>query len=233
MSENVTPSPTQSTHLWRSASCLQSKVQDQVVLVVGKGPSFSRIGELSISHKLIAALNHSVLELLRQKYPVHFFHFVDAEVWTECSPQLSSYFSSPDAWPDIVVPFYWNEKFNFCPLSLDDRLATDSLLLELAKAGKIFAYSRAYTPMVRGTPQVFLRGFSVTGMVDLLGYLKAREIELIGVDGGKEYAPCFQSRPLQNGQPSFDVQFRYLALSVRRYGVPVIHALSRKPVPAS
>jgi hypothetical protein len=192
-------------------------------LVLGKGPSFARHAGLDLSRYAVMGLNH----VCRER-PVDVTLCNDLEVLKEAGDAVLKQGGT------LILP--WYPHVGFKPQkdrSLDRCLTSDNVddsvrlcLGRLKNAGRLayFRSSRSTRlPHPAGAGRdagktVVVRYFSAVAAFNLLGAAGARQVDTLGVDGGKEYAPVFQDQqPLRNGQPNFDVQFREIKVSVELY----------------
>jgi hypothetical protein len=166
-------------------------------LVVGKGPTFARRGDVDLRRYVTVSLNHVVTE-----QAVDVAHMIDFDVAEACAEAVRD----SSRW--LVMPRHPHIGFRPSLLRLDELIAHNPVLAELERAGRVVVYDLT-TPdePVPGALQV--RYFSSEAAVALAGRLGASSVRTLGVDGGTAYAGSFSALDsttrLANGQPSFSL----------------------------
>lgn len=181
-------------------------------LVVGKGPTFARSGEVDWDKYHVLALNHAMTAC-----PALVGHAIDADVLDHLGDELIKV-------PLVVMPWRPNVDNRVNNLSLDDHMKGRPRLAEMAKGRRVMFYNSDQCPpkLRRRGPLVRVRYFSAVAAINLLAASGVKRIFTIGVDGGSSYAPNFDKTTLlANGRESFDVQFKEILGTVKKYGVEV------------
>lgn len=183
-------------------------------LVVGKGPSYERIGAVNVGEFRVFALNHAIA-LLKAEVA----HLIDLDVVDACGEALLSNAGV------VVMPWVPHVGQRPGDKTLEETLETSPVLAQLDAEGRLLWYnkigSRRVVPVRPGSPPVKVVNFSAEAAYALLGAAGATVIRSVGIDGGASYADPFRSLGtlLQNDQPSFDSQFAGIAESVFAYGI--------------
>lgn len=166
-------------------------------MVLGKGPSFARRGEVDLSSYHLLGLNHVCRE-----QRVELAHAIDLEVVQELGPALL------DRVGALVMPWRPHVQFKPGALTLAQLAVQDPALRRLSEEGRLLWYNCSTAPEARpGSPVVQVCWFSGEAGVRLLGLAGVQRIRSLGIDGGRDYAPEFGDlTPLQNGHRSFDHQ---------------------------
>lgn len=176
-------------------------------LVVGKGPSFSKIAEVPPDYEVLS-LNHSVRELAVMKRPVTLAHAIDLDVIRQLSPEALAhprYF---------VMPFHPHIQFNATPNTLDSLAAVKPILDRLLWYNLVTAKAHDSSPVVQTAY------FSAEAAVHLLALAGVKKIRTIGVDGGDKYAGEFKDlKPFTGGHKSFDIQWEGINRTVKKFGI--------------
>lgn len=183
-------------------------------LVVGKGPTFSRSGEVDWDKYHVVALNHAMTACPKQPLVGH---AIDVEVLDHLGEDLAKV-------PILVMPWRPNVDCKNGKLSLDDHQKGRRTLAGMAQARRVMFYNSDQTrpKLRRRGPLVRVRYFSAVAAINLLAVSGVKEIFTLGVDGGSSYAPNFDKKTLlSNGRPSFDVQFKEIRSTEKSRGVKV------------
>lgn len=169
-------------------------------LILGKGPSFSRIGSIDLTSFYTLGLNETV-----NFVECSLAHFIDIEVAKNIN--LKNKHSL------FIVPFHPHLKNRPTTENLDQHKERLSFLRMLNFEERLFTYNLStYKGHIlhKGTPYIKAKYFSVEAAFRILANAGVRVIYTLGIDGGTSYADCFLERgyiPLTNGRKSFDDQF--------------------------
>jgi hypothetical protein len=184
-------------------------------LVLGKGPSFTRLtDEHRRAHQLFA-LNHVV----RQE-KVTIAHAIDLDVAAACAPTLDSNCRF------LLMPRVPHVDSRPGERLLEQCFAQVPELYELDREGRLVWYDCSTSARrFAGSDVVDVRWFSSEAAFGVLGRLAAgtgnRVVRTLGVDGGRAYSSAFgdlaDSTRLRNGQASFDRQFDRIERLVRAF----------------
>jgi hypothetical protein len=185
-------------------------------LVLGKGPTFERIGELNLEKYRILCLNDTVREVR-----CDLAHAIDLEVALRCADKIDENAKM------LVMPWQPHQSCNVGKDTLPDLVEKHAILEKLWKANRLLCYDHCYAKKRSSSGLVIrVHAFSAEAAIDLLGHGGAREIVMLGVDGGKDYAKSFSDlTPLENRQPSFDKQWKGIAEAADRHGIKLISPL--------
>jgi hypothetical protein len=200
------------------AANVAPRVKTKPWLVVGKGPSFSKIASFDLRKYNSIALNHAVNKI----DGVDYVHVADLDVFDRISDRLTN--SSVT----LVTPYFLhsNNKAN-SDLSTDALVSSKDkphheLFRHLFKQNRLLTYRSSHLGHLCKRRDigrtVYVRYFSSVAVVNLLASSGVKNITLLGIDGGTKYDKQFSDlTALTNGRKSFDVQFREIAISTRRH----------------
>lgn len=174
-------------------------------LILGKGPSFSRIAEVDRSGYYLCSLNHVVREL-----PVDVAHFIDLEAVEASSDGIRK----NARW--LMTPRFPHINFSPSTRPLEELLDQVPVLREFAERGRLVYYPHVphrsglesrYSP--RESPLIPVHYFSAEAAVRILAAAGVRVVRTLGIDGGGLYNSRFHDLKtcLANGHSSFDRQF--------------------------
>ena len=184
-----------------------SKIFSKPWLVVGKGPTFDRVGEVNLNDYHVVGLNH-----VMYKIPCLLGHAIDLDVYyPEKDKFLCRY---------LVTP--WEPHIDCVP-------GGQSIFSMLHKGGVVinvhtlwYNSSRSKPLMIKSGPVVRVKGFSAVAAVNLLANAGVKEVFTLGVDGGTKYSSQFDtSTLLANGRSSFDCQKAEFKLAGKEFGTKV------------
>lgn len=181
-------------------------------LMLGKGPTFERRGQIDLGEFNLLALNHVVNEL-----PVDVAHIIDIDVVADCADHLQV---NAD-W--LVMPRYPHVQSALGDRALEDYFGELPVLRELAERGRLVWYNLAHTPSTGASPVIGARYFSSEAALNILGQMGVKTVRSLGVDGGRSYAPSFEHLEgvtlLANNAPAFDRQFELLEVIADEHGL--------------
>lgn len=176
-------------------------------LVIGKGPTFSLLQGVDTAGYNTFGLNHVVREV-----KLNVAHAIDLEVIEACAEDL--YRNAGH----VVMPWYPHVKHRAGRHSLAKLADGIEILARLKREGRLLWYNREGWSSHEGARAVRIDGFSAEVPYALLGMAGVKKIRSIGVDGGNNYAKCFDSADLlANRRESFKKQFDGIARSVMTY----------------
>jgi len=183
-------------------------------LILGKGPSFSRLNQHDIGRYRLISLNHVVRERR-----VDVAHVIDADVVEACGEKLLENTGV------VVMPWVPHADNHAGDRTLEDLAASQPILSRLGREGRLLWYnlSTARRRVRSGSPVVGVRFFSAEAALNLLATAGARRIRTLGIDGGAAYSARFQDLSdttlLANTRTSFDEQFHEIARTIRTTGI--------------
>lgn len=175
-------------------------------LVLGKGPSFSKLHTFTISDYHGFALNHVVREL-----PARVAHIIDLDVVESVADALLANAQV------VVMPWIPHVRNNPGAQTLEAHAQTNATLRTLASQGRLLWYnaSTAKERARAGSPVVGVRYFSAEAALGLLAQAGVTRIRSLGIDGGTTYSDRFldlsKKTLLANGRDSFQSQFPAIA----------------------
>lgn len=195
-------------------------------LMLGKGPSFNRIGDFDISDYRTLALNHVVAQR-----PVTVAHAIDIEVVEHCRDTL---LANAGVLVMPWVPHCRTERgfiskkafFGVGEYTLEEYCAQNPLLRQLDNEGRLLwynLYSAGLTRHRSGSPVVAATEFSASAALNLLAIAGVSKVRSLGVDGGSSYSSTFRAleskTKLLTGQTSYDSQFKGIAKTIMTTGM--------------
>lgn len=177
---------------------------DKPWLMLGKGPTFSKLNELNLTEYNLLSLNHVVREL-----KVNVAHIIDIDVVESCTNELRYNCD----W--LIMPRRPHVSSRPSEiLTLEDWKNSIPILRELDEAGKLVCYDLMLGQPATDPFEVEVCYFSSEAGLGILAKLGAKTIRSLGVDGGRKYSKTFidlsSETKLANGQPYFDLQFERL-----------------------
>ena len=195
-----------------SLQCHNPKLSTWIIL--GKGPSFSKIKEYDLSHYRILTLNDAVREVTN----VDIAHFIDFYAFERCASIAIKHAKI------VVLPWYPHFNNKAGTTSLAELTANNQTLLLLAKQGRLYWYDLSSSSVRYGTyPVISSIFFSSEAAIDLLAISGVKTIRSLGIDGGHTYGMEFSDLTdiscLSNNQKSFDRQFESFSKIISRTGV--------------
>lgn len=193
-------------------------------LILGKGPSYAKFEQRYLSEYYTCSLNHVVRE-----HPVDLAHAIDIDVVVQCADAIASNARF------LILPYHPHENCVASERSIHDFVKEIPVLQALKDQGRLVWYNLATSKKQVGTsPLIEAKNFSAEAAVDILTTCGVRTIRSLGVDGGNQYATCFDdlraTTLLANTQTSFDSQFRQIAKIIRRKGVLYAPLLKEAPI---
>lgn len=185
-------------------------------LIVGKGPTFSRIAGQKISLPMVL-LNHAgpALAASGAQYDrgKAVANLIDLEILDVCGEELAA------AAHFVLMPWEPNLAFKRCGRTLAQLAERDYPILQtLADEYRLIVYNRTNAKRVHPTaPEIPVVYGSAEAPMGLLGRLGVRQCFLAGLDGGTKYAPEFAGlTPGTNGR-TFDEQRVMVGKIAKRY----------------
>ena len=168
-------------------------------LIIGKGPSFTRIWDTKVSNYNLFGLNEVVT-----KINCKLGHIIDLDVAIKIGTTglltaenyIVPYHPHVNFRPEKTITSYYDKCILLKSLAIKDRLYTYNL--STYKGNILHA----------NTPYIKTKYFSVEAAFRILANFGIRVIHTLGIDGGTKYASEFDDlKPLTNGRKSFDDQF--------------------------
>lgn len=193
-------------------------------LILGKGPSFARYLELDLKPYHLFAIGDTCRFIWTD-----LVHFSDYEAFRRSADALRIQAGlDHHCAAKVVMPWHPHVKHKPHQRSLEDWLAHDSELYRLHAQGRLLSYNSTVAHKMLANPDlatVRVRFFSAVAVLNILAQAGIKVVRTLGIDGGREYAGCFDKAPLgANGRASFDVQFGEIQRTIRR------HQLSCRPL---
>ena len=182
-------------------------------LIVGKGPSCSKVPLVDLGAYKVMALNHAV-----RAVDCDLAHAIDLDVITSLDE------ASIDRARHWVLPWMPHVENKAGRRNLAQCIPEVPALARLAGQGRLLWYNASTASEANpAQPIVPVRFFSAEAAVSLLAINGVKCIRTLGVDGGSSYANAFNdlsgSTLLANGRSSFDRQFESIAEAVFRHGL--------------
>lgn len=182
-------------------------------LLLGKGPTFSRLDEVPVEQYRVCTLNHVIRQV-----PASIAHIIDIDVVADCADALLNNATS------VVMPYHPHENHSCSPRTLWDYCSDIPVLAQLAEQGKLYGYNLSTSKKRHGSsPVIAVQYFSAEAALNVLVALNASRVRSLGVDGGSQYAGSFSDLDdktrLANGRSSFDAQFTSIAKTLMHSGI--------------
>lgn len=183
-------------------------------LILGKGPSFSKLDHTDTSGYFRLSLNHAVRET-----KVKVAHIIDFDVAESLGKVLEENAEV------VVLPWQPHVKNKPSARTLAELFPACPVLRRLAAQGRLLWYnlSSGFAPNPACAKIVGVRYFSIEAALNLLGEAGVRKIRTLGIDGGSQYSPRFSDLNdktlLANGRESFDVQFSEISGIIQGRGI--------------
>lgn len=181
---------------------------DKPILVIGKGPTFSKVINFDLNNYYTIGLNHVATQI-----KVDISHFIDIECLSESLWKNSNIIICP-RYPHIYNRCKYKHIYKF----LQDYSGCD----EIYK--KFYLYNCTTCkkePLdIKLGQEIRVRFFSIEAVFRILGIHGVKEIHTLGIDGGTTYSHYFSHlKPLTNGRNSFDEQFNELLQIIKKWGI--------------
>lgn len=182
-------------------------------LILGKGPSFSKLSRFDTAAFSSLALNDAAREAR-----VDIAHAIDIQVIERSGDAIAANAGV------LVMPWHPHVNFNAGAATLEEHARTLTVLKRLDDEGRLLWYNLSTTNShFPGSPVVSARFFSAEAAINLLVSAGVRKIRSLGVDGGATYSASFRDLNskslLANGRPNFDKQFEEIATTIMRTGL--------------
>lgn len=181
-------------------------------LILGKGPSFSKIVNVNTTEHYTCSLNHVVREL-----PVTVAHIIDIDVVRDCEDILEKNCSY------LVMPFRPHAQCRATGKTLVEYVSEIPVLRRMAQAKRLVWYNLSSSKAYGTSPVIDVKFFSAEAALNILATLGVRIVRSLGVDGGSSYSSSFKDLNdktlLANGHQSFDKQFAGIARTIRKTGI--------------
>jgi hypothetical protein len=194
-------------HAWINL-CWQGKYRHLPWLIIGKGPSFSRLKSAHLENYNTIGLNHVVQHVPR----LDVMHIIDWPVIHDCKAELNRA-------DFVVMPERPNVNFHPADRPQDAPAEFESM----RQSSRVITYDRKAGPAdIHPIGSVCAWRFSVEVAICVLAVAGVKVIHTIGIDGGMSYAQNFNMQPLTNGQPNFDGQWAAIDKIADMYGLQII-----------
>lgn len=181
-------------------------------LMLGKGPSFSRLRDVDPGRYYTCSLNHVVREL-----PVDLAHIIDIDVVPQCGDVLYRNART------LVLPYKPHVRHDPSDKTIHDFVREMPVLKALADEGRLIWYNLSSSKPFGTSPKIKANFFSAEAALNILAACGVRTVRSLGVDGGNRYSSTFEDLNgktlLANGHASFDKQFLGMAETIRRTGL--------------
>jgi hypothetical protein len=179
-------------------------------LVLGKGPSYAHIKDINLDDYYTCSLNHVVRE-----HPVDLAHIIDIDVVEDCKGAIDKNARF------LVLPFHPHVNHDPTKKTVYDFVAAMPVLQSLQKQDRLVWYNLSSSKRrVESSPVIVAKFFSAEAAVNILASCGVKTIRSLGVDGGNTYAAAYEDLKsktlLANTQPTFDLQFKQIANTIRK-----------------
>lgn len=183
-------------------------------LLLGKGPSFSRLAEFDLRPYNLISINDTVRE-----QSVLLSHVIDLDVLDRAGEAITASAGY------LVMPWVPHVDCGAGPATLRELAAQHPVLRELDSRDRLLWYNLSSASQRRegASPIIPVAFFSAEACIGLLAAAGARRVRSLGVDGGTRYSPEFadlsDSTRLANRRESFDCQFDVIAQLLLATGI--------------
>jgi hypothetical protein len=191
----------------------KAEIAVQPWLILGKGPSFSKVASVDPGAFATLALNHAARDVKCDAALM-----MDFDVFEACGEAIAANARY------VLLP--WRPHFAHMPTSktLAHLVAENPLLTRLDAEGRLVLFNaqsaRDFAPHPR-EPITDIKFFSAEAALNILADNGVQVVRTLGVDGGAQYASTFNdlagSTLLANGRTDFDKQFTQFAQTLRRH----------------
>lgn len=182
---------------------------DKPWLILGKGPTFSRVLDLNTNSYYLFGLNDTINYLYCE-----IGHFIDLDVIKRLNSFDCQY---------LIVP--WHPHINNRPTkrTLKDWINEEPFLEHYENSGRLYSYNLSTWKNdsgIKGYPLIKTKYFSAESAFRILIEKGIKTIYSLGIDGGSDYAKEFSHlKPLTNTRKSFDDQFLEINRMVKEHGI--------------
>ena len=188
-------------------------VNDRPWLLLGKGPSFSKLSQIDIAKFRVCTLNHVIRQV-----PADIAHVIDLDVVQDCAEEI---YRNARV---LAMPYHPHVNCRPSERSINDFIAEVFVLKRLADEGRLIWYNAATSKKKNGdSPVIQVKFFSAEAALNLLAAIGVCTVRSLGVDGGSSYSSAFsdldEKTRLANGHTSFDKQFAGIARTIRTTGI--------------
>jgi len=169
------------------------------ILLLGKGPSFSKRKNLLLSKYTTITLNHAIRE---QKATIA--HLIDFDVFEDCQDSI---YANCEI---LVVPWCPHIKFRGTAKTLNDFTKELPVLKKMVDEGRVYTYnlSTGHVTAKEFGDQIRSGFFSGDTIFSMLTAFGEKEVFALGIDGKVSYDPSFSDlTPFTGGHTTFDKQF--------------------------
>lgn len=182
-------------------------------LMLGKGPSFDQRHAHDLTAYGLVSLNHVVREM-----PVDVAHMIDIDVVSDCADAIMANARV------LAMPWYPHVKNFVGKKTLAQWVQELPVLQRLDEEGRLLWYDLSTSKQRHGDrPVVKAQAFSAEAALNLLATAGVRTVRSLGVDGGAAYGAAFDDLKdvtrLNNGHPSYNLQFAGFARTIHTTGV--------------
>lgn len=166
-------------------------------LIVGKGPSADRLGDLDLKKFRVFTLNHAIKAV---SWAVG-AHFVDIEAYLDCQAEVDTNATF------LFMPEHPHEKMTQ-GRHISDYIRVNDRLRAVDQALRLIVYRKVPLPAEQAPKNALsCLFFSAEALFNVVGILGFKTVYTIGIDGGSSYANKFSDlKPLTNGRATFDDQ---------------------------
>jgi hypothetical protein len=192
---------------------------DRPPLLIGKGPSFALIKEMSLESWTTIALNHAI-----RKTKANLCSIIDIDVVKDLGETL---YENAE---NVCLPSFPHINFQYSEKSLFRFLAEYPVLMKLENEGRLYTYHLNNCGWWRNDPKIknLCRVYKIgvnngDTFLEVLAANGLKNVYSIGVDGGKSYDPnFFDLKPLTNGRETFSDQDVNFEAIEREHGCKLI-----------
>ena len=187
-------------------------VNEKTWLMLGKGPSFSKVFNIKLSDYFVCTLNHSIREV-----KADLAHLIDIEVFRDCGEVIYENAKF------VVMPYKPHVKCDRCDKTVFDYVDEFPLLKKMDQEGRLVWYNLSSSEPYKESPVIEAKFFSAEAVLNILATCGVKTVRSLGVDGGSSYSQKFDDLNdktlLVNTHSSFDKQFEGIAKTILNTGI--------------
>jgi hypothetical protein len=200
-------------------------INDRPWLLLGKGPSFSKVRNLELEQYFTCTLNHVIRQV-----PATVAHIIDIDVVIDCADAIDANARF------LVMPYRPHIDCRPTNRTLIDLASEIPVLRKLSNERRLIWYnaSTSRKPPYGNSPTIDVKYFSAEAALNVLATCGVKVVRSLGVDGGSTYSNEFSDLKdktlLANGHESFGKQFEGISSTIRKTGISYAPLYAQAPI---